>query len=166
MPRGRRAARSWPITASWRARSRVKRVAGEATALLLPAGARRRLRFMDLNDMRPTLRPVLYSGAIATVCAVAVALAVVAGTRPQTAAAAPIVVPSSSTFTPGVFSNGDATVSKRPDIAFLYVGVDSLKPTASAAQNDLANKAATLIAKAKSLGIADKDISTSGYSIG
>jgi uncharacterized protein YggE len=121
---------------------------------------------MDLNDIRPTLRPVLYSGAIATVCAVAVTLAVVAGTRPQIAAAAPIVVPSSSTFTPGVFSSGDGTVSKRPDIAFLYVGVDSLKPTASAAQNDLASKAGKLIAKAKALGIADKDITTSGYSIG
>jgi uncharacterized protein YggE len=65
-----------------------------------------------------------------------------------------------------VFASGDATVSKRPDIAYLSVGVESLKPTASAAQNDLASKAAKLIAKARSLGIADKDISTSGYSVG
>lgn len=49
--------------------------------------------------------------------------------------------------------------------AFLSVGVDALKPTASGAQSDLASKAAKLIAKAKSLGIADKDISTSGYSV-
>jgi uncharacterized protein len=120
---------------------------------------------MDLKDMSPTLRPVLFSSAIAVVCAVAVALVVVAGTRPQAAAAAPIVVPSSSTFTPGVFASGDATVSKKPDIAFVSVGIESLKPTASAAQNDLASKAAKLIAKAKALGIADKDISTSGYSV-
>jgi uncharacterized protein YggE len=38
-------------------------------------------------------------------------------------------------------------------------------PTASAAQKDLASKAAKLIARAKSLGIADKDISTSQYSV-
>jgi uncharacterized protein YggE len=117
--------------------------------------------------MRPSLRPALYSGAIATVCAVALTLAVVAGTRTQAAAAAPGAVPqSSSTFTPGVFSSGDAIVSKKPDIAFLYVGVESLKPTASAAQNDLASKAAKLIARAKALGVADKDTTTSGYSVG
>jgi uncharacterized protein YggE len=121
---------------------------------------------METKDMRPTVRPVLLSGAIATVCAVAVALAVVAADRPQVVVAAPAAVPqSTSTFTPGVFTSGDAIVSKKPDIAFVSVGVESLKPTASGAQGDLASKAAKLIARAKSLGIADKDISTSGYSV-
>ena len=116
--------------------------------------------------MSPSLRPVVFSGAVATVCAVAVALSVGAAARPQIVRAAPTALPqSTATFTPGVFASGDATVSKKPDLAFLTVGVDSLKPTASAAQNDLASKAAKLIAKAKSLGIADKDISTSGYSV-
>lgn len=116
--------------------------------------------------MSPTLRPVLFSGAIAVVCAVAVALAVVAASPPQIGVAAPAAVPqATATFSPGVFASGDAKVSKKPDMAFLSVGVESLKPTASGAQKDLAGKAAKLIAKAKALGIADKDISTSGYSV-
>jgi uncharacterized protein YggE len=121
---------------------------------------------MDMKDMTPSVRPVLFSGAIAIVCAVAVALAVVAGNRPQVVVAAPAALPqSTATFTPGVFVSGDAKVSTRPDTAFLMVGVESLKPTAAAAQSDLASKAAKLIARAKALGIAEKDISTSGYSV-
>jgi uncharacterized protein len=121
---------------------------------------------MDLKDMTPSARPVLFSGAIATICAVAVALAVVAGNRPQVVVAAPAALPqSTSTFTPGVFASGDATVSTKPDVAFLMVGVQSSRPTAASAQSDLASKAAKLIAKAKAIGIADKDISTSGYSV-
>ena len=121
---------------------------------------------MHLKDMSPTVRPVVFSGAIAVVCAVAVALAVVAASRPQVVVASPAAVPpSTATFTPGVFASGDAIVSTKPDIAFLSVGVESLKPTASAAQGDLASKAAKLIAKAKSIGVAEKDISTSGYSV-
>ena len=121
---------------------------------------------MDLKDMPPSVRPVLFSGAIATVCALAVALAVVAGNRPQVVVAAPAALPqSTATFTPGVFVSGDGKVSTKPDIAFLMVGVESLKPTAAAAQGDLAAKASKLIARAKALGITDKDISTSGYSV-
>jgi uncharacterized protein YggE len=121
---------------------------------------------MDLKDMSPNVRPVVFSGVIAIVCAVAVTLAVVAASRPQIVVAAPTPLPpSTATFTPGVFASGDATVSKKPDVGFLSVGVESLKPTASAAQSDLASKAAKLIAKAKSIGIADKDINTSGYSV-
>jgi uncharacterized protein YggE len=44
--------------------------------------------------------------------------------------------------------------------------VESQQSTAAAAQSDLANKAAKLIARAKALGIADKDLNTSGYSVG
>jgi uncharacterized protein YggE len=120
---------------------------------------------MDLKDMSPTVRPALFSGAVAAVCAVAVALAVVAATRPSVAAAPAALPQSTANFTPGVFASGDAKVSTKPDTAFLTVGVDSLKPTAASAQGDLATKAARLIARAKALGIADKDISTSGYSV-
>lgn len=139
------------------------RVTRAAAGFLLPAGGNRRLRFMDLKDMTPSARPVLFSGAIATVCAVAVALAVAAGNRPQVVVAAPAALPQSTT--PGVFASGDATVSTKPDVAFLMVGVQSSKPTAASVQSDLASKAAKLIAKAKAIGIADKDISTSGYSV-
>jgi uncharacterized protein YggE len=121
---------------------------------------------MDLKDMSPTVRPVLFSGAVAAVCAVAVALAVVAANRPQVLVGAPAALPqSTASFTPGVFASGDAKVSAKPDTAFLSVGVESLKSSAAAAQGDLATKASRLIAKAKALGIADKDISTSGYSV-
>jgi uncharacterized protein len=121
---------------------------------------------MDLKDMPLSVRPAVFSGAIAVVCAVAVALAVVAGNRPQVVVAAPAALPqSTATFTPGVFASGDGKVSTKPDVAFLTVGVESLKPTAAAAQSDLAGKASKLIGRAKALGIADKDISTSGYSV-
>src|ERR1700716_1483571 len=144
MLRGRGESRSWAITASCRARSRVMR------ATLLPAGGSGRLRFMDLKDMSPTVRPVLFSGAVATACAVAVALAVVAANRPQVLVASPAALPqSTASFTPGVFASGDAKVSTKPDTAFLSVGVESLKPSAAAAQGDLATKASRLIAKAK-----------------
>jgi uncharacterized protein YggE len=121
---------------------------------------------MDLKDMSPPVRPALFSGAVAAICAVAVALAVVALNRPQVVVASPAALPqSTANFTPGVFASGDAKVSAKPDTAFLMVGVQTLKPTAASAQSDLASKAARLIARAKILGIADKDISTSGYSV-
>jgi uncharacterized protein YggE len=121
---------------------------------------------MDLKDMSPTVRPVLFSGVVAAMCAVAVALAVVAANRPQVVVASPAALPqSTATFTPGVFASGDAKVSAKPDTAFLNVGVETLKPSAAAAQGDLATKASRLIARAKILGIADRDISTSGYSV-
>jgi uncharacterized protein len=124
------------------------------------------LRSMEHQDFRPYLRPVLFSGAVATACAVAVTLVVVAASRPQIVVAAPAAAAqSSASFTPGVFASGDATVSVKPDIAFISVGVESFKPTASGAQGDLGGKAARLIAKAKALGVAEKDISTSGYSL-
>lgn len=110
---------------------------------------------------------VLISIAAAVACSVVVALVVVAAGRQPvlitTAAVSPV---SSSGVDIGVISSGDATVSKRPDIAFISVGVESQQSTASAAQSDLANKAAKLIARAKALGVADKDLNTSGYSIG
>jgi uncharacterized protein YggE len=73
---------------------------------------------------------------------------------------------ASSASESGVITSGDATVSKKPDVAFLSVGVESQQSTAAAAQSDLASKAAKLIARAKALGIADKDTSTSGYWVG
>jgi uncharacterized protein YggE len=110
---------------------------------------------------------VLISIAAATACSVVVALVVVAAGRQPvlitTAAVSPV---SSSGVELGVISSGDATVSKKPDIAFISVGVESQQSTASAAQSDLANKASKLIARAKALGVADKDLNTSGYSIG
>ena len=110
---------------------------------------------------------VLISIAAAAACSLAVALVVVAaGRQPVVLTTAALTPVSTSTVDVGVITSGDATVAKKPDIAFVSVGVESQASNAAAAQSDLANKAAKLIARAKALGIADKDINTSGYSVG
>jgi len=110
---------------------------------------------------------VLIAIAVASACTLAIALVVVAAGRQPVLVTTTAVTPvSSSTAELGVITSGDATVAKKPDIAFVSVGVESQASTASAAQSDLANKASKLIARAKALGIADKDINTSGYSVG
>ena len=113
--------------------------------------------------MPQSLRLVLVSAGIATACSLVVVVVVVAAGRSPVLVSAPA---ASSTVESGVITSGDATVSKKPDIAFLSVGMESQQSTASAAQSDLASKTAKLIARAKVLGIADKDTSTSGYSVG
>ncbi len=117
--------------------------------------------------MPSTLRTVALSAAIATLCALAATLAVLAVvSRPSILLAAPSASSASSTFDPGVITSGDGLVSKKPDLALISVGVESRESTATAAQQDLAAKAGKLIARAKALGIADKDINTSGYFVG
>jgi uncharacterized protein len=117
--------------------------------------------------MTPALRQALVVGAFATLCAVSATLAVSALSRSPIVLATPTATTNSGTTNgPGIITSGDATVSTRPDIAFLSAGVDAQASTATAAQKALANQAARLIARAKSLGIPDQDINTSGYSIG
>jgi uncharacterized protein len=117
--------------------------------------------------MTSSSRLVLVSIAGASLVALLVAVAVLAAGRGQ-----PIFITSpaasSSTTSPdaGVITSGDASVSKPPDTAFLHAGVESQQSTASGAQSDLASKAAKLIARVKALGVADKDLSTGGYSVG
>jgi uncharacterized protein YggE len=101
--------------------------------------------------------------AAAVVCSLAVA-AVIAANRPV------LVTVRSATTSSGIdsaiFASGDATVSKKPDLALLSAGIESHSSSAAAAQTDLASKAGKLIARIKALGVADKDLSTSGYGIG
>jgi uncharacterized protein YggE len=117
--------------------------------------------------MTSSIRLVLVSIAAAALVALVVAVTVVAAGRAQ-----PVFITSpaasSSTTSPdaGVITSGDASVSKKPDTAFLYAGVESQQSTASGAQSDLASKAAKLIARVKALGVADKDLNTAGYSVG
>jgi uncharacterized protein YggE len=115
--------------------------------------------------MQTSFRPTLLAAAVAVLCSVVVAVIVVSANRPPVFISSPAALSSTSAPPAGVITSGDATVSKRPDIAFLSVGVQSQQSTAASAQSDLANKAARLISRAKSLGVADKDISTSGYSV-
>jgi len=117
--------------------------------------------------MSPTFRQALVAGAFATLCALSVSLAIGMSNRSPFI----ITVPSSTITTNGstelgILTTGDATVTRRPDIAYLSAGVQSQSTTAAGAQRDLAAQAAKLIARAKALGIADKDINTSNYSIG
>ena len=116
--------------------------------------------------MPSTLRTVAFSAAVATLCALTATLAVLAVTRPSILLASPSASSTTSTFDPGVITSGDGLVSKKPDLAVVSVGVASKESTAAAAQQDLAAKAGKLIARAKALGIADKDINTSGYFVG
>jgi len=117
--------------------------------------------------MQSTLRTAVISAAAATLCALTATLAVLAVSRPTILVTAPSAsVATPSTFSPGVITSGDAIVSKKPDLAIVYVGVESKENTASAAQQDLAAKASKLIARAKALGIPDKDINTAGYFVG
>jgi uncharacterized protein YggE len=107
--------------------------------------------------------------ALASLSALAVAFAVGAATRQPvifSSTPASAITTDPSTTTPGIVTSGDATVSRRPDTAFVGVGVEAQASSAAAAQRDLAGKAARLIARAKALGLADKDINTAGYSIG
>jgi uncharacterized protein len=112
------------------------------------------------------IRMVFVSTATASLFALVVVLAASAAGRPAVFITSPAASSTTASLQAGVITSGDATVSKKPDVAYLSVGVESQQSTASAAQSDLANKAAKLIARAKGLGVADKDLNTSGYSIG
>jgi len=116
--------------------------------------------------MPSSFRTVTLSAAIGTLCALVATLAVLAVSRPSILLAAPSASSSATTFDPGVMTSGSALVSKRPDLAVVWVGVESKQSSAAAAQQDLANKAGKLIARAKALGMPDKDINTSGYWVG
>src|SRR5713226_7617126 len=63
-------------------------------------------------------------------------------------------------------TGGSANMPSTLRTVAFSAGVESKESTATAAQQDLAAKAGKLIARAKALGIADKDINTSGYFVG
>lgn len=114
--------------------------------------------------MTSTLRSILIPLAVLVACSLAVAAIVMASGRPAVLTSTPSA--STTTFQTGVFTSGDAKVSVKPDLATVSAGIDSQQSTAAAAQSDLARKAGALIARVKSLGVADKDLSTAGYWIG
>lgn len=120
--------------------------------------------------MSSTVRQALVTAAFATLCALVATLAVVAVTRPAVLPSGPIQTLAADTtttiFNPGVVTSGDATVSKRPDVAFISVGADAQASSAGQAQRDLASIMGKLIAKAKSMGIPDSEINTGSYSVG
>lgn len=117
--------------------------------------------------MPSSLRQLLIPGAVAVIGLVAVAAVVSATNHPTTILlSTPSDATNPTTIQPAVLATGQATVSVKPDLATVTAGVDSQASTAAAAQSDLASKAGKLIARIKSLGVSDRDISTSGYWIG
>jgi uncharacterized protein YggE len=73
-----------------------------------------------------------------------------------------------STVTPPVRSltvNGSGTVSLTPDIAYIYVGVNTEDPDISQAVSQNNAQAQTLVDALKSMGIAAEDIQTSNFSV-
>ncbi len=118
--------------------------------------------------MTPATRQSLVIGAFAVLAALTASFAVSAFTRtpvvPTTPAA--MVVSDPTGFQPGIFTTGDATVSTRPDTAFITAGVDAQAQSAAAAQKNVATQANKLVNTAKQLGFADKDVTTGGYYIG
>jgi uncharacterized protein YggE len=114
--------------------------------------------------MNSSLRLILIPLAVAMVCSVALVAVVLAFGRPTLLISSPSA--STTSFETGVFTSGDATASVKPDLATVSAGVSSQQSTAAAAQSDLAAKADRLIARIKSLGVVDKDLSTAGYWVG
>ena len=114
--------------------------------------------------MPQTVRLVVIPIAAAVAVSIAIAAVIVANRPPI------LVNVRSATTSSGpnsaILASGDATVSKKPDLAIISAGLDAQAATASAAQQGLAAKAAKLIARIKQLGVADKDLSTSGYWVG
>jgi hypothetical protein len=114
--------------------------------------------------MHPAIRAVLIPAAVAITFSSLVAVAVMASNRTTLLISSPAA--ATSTIEPAILTSGDAVVSTKPDLAVVAAGVDSQQATASAAQSDLAAKAAKLIARVKALGVADKDLNTAGYWVG
>jgi uncharacterized protein len=112
------------------------------------------------------MRNLFVPFGVAVTSAVVVAAIVVTFGRPLVLTSLPSASTATSTITPAILTSGDAIVSKKPDLAVIGAGIDSQQPTASAAQADLASKAARLIARIKALPTADQDINTTGYWIG
>ena len=61
--------------------------------------------------------------------------------------------------------SGNGDVSTKPDLAVMDFSVVSEGKTVAAATDDNTKKMNAIVAAAKSLGVADKDLQTTGYSI-
>lgn len=108
----------------------------------------------------------LLTAGIAVACSLIVAAAVTALNRPIVLTGSPSATLVASSITPAILTSGDATVSKKPDLATVVAGVEAQSSTAAGAQSDLAAKAGKLISRIKALGVPDSDLSTAGYFVG
>lgn len=116
--------------------------------------------------MSTTLRGAAITVATAALLTVALAAIVLVSNRQPVIVTSPTATTTQSTVVPQVQTSGEGTVSKRPDLAIVSAGVQSDQSTAVAAQSDLAAKTSKLVARIKSLGVSDSDLSTVGYFVG
>lgn len=65
----------------------------------------------------------------------------------------------------GIVVSGEGTVRVKPDMATANIGVDITAPSLTEATNQANTKMAAIIAKLKSLGVADNDLQTVNYSV-
>lgn len=114
--------------------------------------------------MSSSLRVIALSLGFAVVSSLAVTAIVIASSRPALYVNA--ATTSSSTIQAGILTSGQATVSRKPDLAIVSAGVQAQAGTAAGAQSDLAAKTSKLVARIKALNVPDKDLSTAGYWVG
>lgn len=117
------------------------------------------------SSPRLVVLPAVAAG-LAVVCSVIVAVIVAGGSRTPVLVTVRSADNSSTAISAGILTSGQATVSKKPDLAIVSAGIQSQAGTAAAAQSDLAAKTNKLVARIKALPVADKDLSTAGYWVG
>ncbi len=97
-----------------------------------------------------------------------------AGTAPTLAAGEParalggggsVSYVSGGTITQGLVATGTATVSAEPEIVQVTFGVDLRSNDPAAVVNEAAQKINRAIAAAREVGVAEKDIQTTGYNV-
>ncbi len=100
-------------------------------------------------------------GALLVITLAAGAFAGVALTRPAPAQAQGAGVPGMRQVT--VIGSGEARVA--PDMATVQIGVETTAPTTQAALAENTTQAQAIIDQVKQLGVAEKDVQTSGFNI-
>lgn len=97
-----------------------------------------------------------------------------AGTSPTLAAGEParalggggiVSYAPSGSITQGLVTTGTATVSAEPEIAQITFGVDLRGDDPAAVVNEAAQKINRAIAAAREVGVAEKDLQTTGYNV-
>jgi uncharacterized protein len=113
-----------------------------------------------MENRNPTLIGALVGALLIAVLALgAIGAALI--TRPTAVAAQPAGVPGMRQVT--VIGSGEVKVT--PDTASVQIGVETSAPTTKEALEQNTAQANAIIAQIKALGVADKDIQTSGFNI-
>ncbi len=105
--------------------------------------------------------------SIVAVLAVVALAAVLVLSNTVSPAQAQTTAPASSAQTPNrtITVVGRGEIKVKPEVATTTVGVEALAPTVDAAMEDAQARMDAVLAALKKLGIADKDIQTSNFSI-